>query len=310
MVRYLLKFSYIGTHYRGIQKQSVENYVRDADTIQGAIEAALGNLRPKSLIKPVLHLSSRTDAGVHALCNSAHVDLENKYNTIYGELNAKRYVNQYFSKCGHSIRLLDFVPVTNDFHARYCCKSRTYMYRFMFPKAPGEHRISLTESMHTYFVKNHEFDVDRVKNAVKLFMGTRDFTTFSSRPITDKKILYVRSLQALTLEETQPLMHFDPLSENFRYWNFTCKARSFLYKQIRRMVGALIALGLGKITEKDILVMLQVPSHHNWDTRIQVILPNGLHLVNVEYDAEELKLMTLEEPEEPEEEQQKLILKE
>lgn len=80
--------------------------------------------------------------------------------------------------------------------------------------------------------------------------------------------------------------------------------------QIRRMVGALIALGLGKITEKDILVMLQVPSHHNWDTRIQVILPNGLHLVNVEYDAEELKLMTLEEPEEPEEEQQKLILKE
>jgi len=59
------------------------------------------------------------------------------------------------------------------------------------------------------------------------------------------------------------------------------------------MVGSLIALGLGKITEKDITTMLQVPSHNNWDSRIQVIPPHGLHLANVEYNMEELKHMMI-----------------
>lgn len=63
-------------------------------------------------------------------------------------------------------------------------------------------------------------------------MGTKDFTTFSARTVTDHKIQYVRALQVFTLEETQPLMPFDPLSKNFTYWHFTCKARSFLYNQV------------------------------------------------------------------------------
>jgi tRNA U38,U39,U40 pseudouridine synthase TruA len=71
-----------------------------------------------------------------------------------------------------------------------------------------------------------------MKNAMQLFMGTKDFTTFSARTITNRKIKYVRSLQTFTLEETQPLMFFDSLSENFRYWHVTCKARSFLYNQV------------------------------------------------------------------------------
>lgn len=65
--------------------------------------------------------------------------------------------------------------------------------------------------------------------------------------------------------------------------------------QVRRMVGALITLGLGKITEKDITVMLQVPSHHNWNPRVVPVPPNGLHLLNVEYDPDELKRCTIVE---------------
>lgn len=94
--------------------------------------------------------------------------------------------------------------------------------------------------------------------------------------------------------------------------------------QIRRMVGALFALGLGKITEKDITVMLQVPGHHNWNPRATPAPSNGLHLLNVEYDLEELKRCTIleehknklqsEEDEEQElqleEQKQKLQLKE
>ncbi|EFN87801.1 tRNA pseudouridine synthase A, partial [Harpegnathos saltator] len=228
--------------------------IRDGDTVQGALEAALLNILPKTTIRPNIYLSSRTDAGVHALCNAGHVELENKYNVLYKDDNIKAFVNRYFNKCGHTIRLLEFTPVTNDFHARGSCKSRTYIYRFMIPKVPGEQRIPLVDAPHTYLVKAHDFDVDRVKCGTQLFMGVKDFTTFSSMSITNRKIEYVR-----------------------------------------RMVGALISLGLRKITEKDINVMLQVPSHHNWNPRASSAPANGLHLVNLEYDEEELKRCTLSE---------------
>lgn len=152
-------------------------------------------------------------------------------------------------------------------------------------------------------------------------MGKKNFTTFSAKKVTDRKIIYVRSLQNFTLEEAQTLVPFDPLSENFRYLHFTVKSRSFLYNQViihykqntfvnrnimnvshrcysvqvRRMVGALIALGLGKITEKDITVMLQVPSHHNWNPCVVPVPPNGLHLINLEYDPDELRRCTIPE---------------
>jgi len=64
------------------------------------------------------------------------------------------------------------------------------------------------------------------------------------------------------------------------------------------MVGALIALGSGRITEKDITVMLQVPSHYNWNPRVTPAMPNGLHLLNVEYDLDELKRCTISEQQE------------
>ncbi|XP_011154892.1 tRNA pseudouridine synthase-like 1 [Harpegnathos saltator] len=295
MVRYFFRFSYIGTQYRGVQKQVSVPNIRDGDTVQGALEAALLNILPKTTIRPNIYLSSRTDAGVHALCNAGHVELENKYNVLYKDDNIKAFVNRYFNKCGHTIRLLEFTPVTNDFHARGSCKSRTYIYRFMIPKVPGEQRIPLVDAPHTYLVKAHDFDVDRVKCGTQLFMGVKDFTTFSSMSITNRKIEYVRALHDFTLEEAQSLISFDPLSENFRYFQFVCKARSFLYNQVRRMVGALISLGLRKITEKDINVMLQVPSHHNWNPRASSAPANGLHLVNLEYDEEELKRCTLSE---------------
>lgn len=75
------------------------------------------------------------------------------------------------------------------------------------------------------------------------------------------------------------------------------------------MVGALIALGLGKITEKDITVMLQVPSHYNWHRAVTPVPPNGLHLMNLEYDLEELKRCTLPESTKEEWEKKKYLEK-
>lgn len=61
------------------------------------------------------------------------------------------------------------------------------------------------------------------------------------------------------------------------------------------MVGSLIALGESRIAEKDITYMFEVPSHYNWNPRITPVPPSGLHLVNLEYDQEELKRCTISE---------------
>lgn len=82
------------------------------------------------------------------------------------------------------------------------------------------------------FFRAYNFDIDRTKRGTKLFMGTKDFTTFSAKNEGIRKIQYVRSLHSFTLEKTQPLMPFDPLSENFTYWTFICSAKSFLYNQV------------------------------------------------------------------------------
>ena len=290
MGRYFLKFSYLGTRYRGLQKNVVRfnEPIRDPDTVQGAIEDALATLLPKCTEWPKITLSSRTDVGVHALCSTAHVDLHNKHNCLYNPNLALRYVNRYFFRCKHDVRLLEFIPVTEDFHARYFAKSRTYVYRFMRAKDQNEHRIPISETSHAFHLRSETFDIERLKRATQLFMGTKDFRTFSTEAITTKPVQYVRQLQAITVEKGQPLMPFDPLCQNFDFWNITFKARSFLYKQVRRMVAALINVGTGKLTERDINIMLQVPNHRNWDPRIQIVPAHGLYLANIEYSQEEL----------------------
>lgn len=80
--------------------------------------------------------------------------------------------------------------------------------------------------------RSHDFDINRVRCGTELFMGVKDFTTFSAKTITNKKIEYVRALHNFTLEDAQSLVPFDPLSEYFKYFQFVCKARSFLYNQV------------------------------------------------------------------------------
>ncbi|KAG7202073.1 hypothetical protein KM043_004748 [Ampulex compressa] len=164
-----------------MQKQLSQVNILDDDCIQGALESALLTIKPKSIIRPTLVLSSRTDAGVHALCNAAHVDLKNKYYDIYKPEVILRYVNTYMAKCSHNIRLLECIPVKNDFHARYNAKSRTYMYRFMVPKKDSENRIPIMELPYCHLIRDFTFDIEKVKHATRLFVGYKDFTTFVSK---------------------------------------------------------------------------------------------------------------------------------
>ncbi|XP_054007979.1 tRNA pseudouridine synthase-like 1 [Hylaeus anthracinus] len=295
MVRYFFRFSYLGTQYRGLQKNvfRTDRNLQDPDTIQGALECAFASLLPKYTFWPKITLSSRTDSGVHALCSAAHIDLENKNNVIYMSDDVLRFVNRYLLNCNHDIRLLDFTPVTSNFHARRFAKSRTYIYRLVVAKDYNDHRIPITEKLYSCTIRSEDFDIERLKHGMQLFIGKKDFQTFSARKHTDRPINYVRVIDKLTIEKGQPFMPLDPFSQNFEYWNIIFRSKGFLYRQVRRIVGSLISLGLGVITEKDIVTMLQVPGHHNWPSHLQSAPPYGLFLANVEYCQEDIETHTI-----------------
>ncbi|XP_043254119.1 tRNA pseudouridine synthase-like 1 isoform X2 [Colletes gigas] len=284
-----------------MQKNVMRNnfMLQDPDTIQGALECAFSTLLPKCASWPKVTPSSRTDSGVHALYASAHVDLENKYDCIRNSNEVLMFVNRYLSKCDHDIRLLEVIPVTQKFHARYFAKSRTYIYRFMVAKDSNEQRIPIAERNRTHFLRTEYFDIEKIKCATSLFMGTKDFTTFCAQTKLKDRKIYVRSLQKLCVEDSQPFMLVDPLAQHFNYWNIICSSRSFLYNQVRRIVGSLLCLGMGVITEKDITTMLQVPTHKNWPGQIKLAPPHGLYLANVEYCQEELNEHTIKHEEIP-----------
>ncbi|XP_066587193.1 tRNA pseudouridine synthase-like 1 [Prorops nasuta] len=293
MVRYFMKFSYLGSQYRGIQKQNYGLNVRDNDTVQGVLETALRTVYPSAITEPKMTVSSRTDRGVHSLLSTAHVDLELKDNAIHNSEEVLRQMNRFFVKCSHDIRLLNFIPVTKDFHARFSAKSRTYMYRFMVPKDLNNHKYPIIEGNYTPHIREPQLNIERMKASLEMFLGYHDFETFCSKRKGQKDWRHCRRvLDMFILEEAQPLMPFDFLSHNHNYYQFKIKSKSFLYKQVRRMVGTVFALGKGIITEKDIETMLRIPSSAKYQG--VVAEPHGLYLLNIEYDPDVLRKCRIE----------------
>ncbi|XP_015598268.1 uncharacterized protein LOC107269194 isoform X2 [Cephus cinctus] len=292
MVRYFLTMSYIGTRYRGMQKHGIGENVNQVDFIQGAIEAALSRLVPASINPPFLTVSSRTDAGVHALHSSAHVELQNKYDVMYDSSSLIRWANRYFTRCGHDIRITSCVPVTHEFHARHCAKSRTYIYRFLVDKLPGSNSFPISELDRSFHIGS-DFDVEKLQKALDVFKGRKDFQTFTPNKKSRKPIRYVRTLNYFKLEKSAPLILDGPFVDNFHYYHLKVNGKSFLYNQVRRMVGALFAVARGRITEKDLRTMVQVPNYKNWNPRATAVPACGLYLADVEYDPEELKRCTI-----------------
>jgi len=156
--RYLLHFSYQGTRFRGLQKtvkrplmgpltteQSSAVYAADLATVQGALEWALWeNAKPVNKLA-VIQASSRTDTGVHALCNTAHCDL------------APSYISQKYP----SPRVTRTVAVPPEFHARHLVSTRSYLYRLavMPPSlqashSPAFHPDFLTPELHKWKEKS------------------------------------------------------------------------------------------------------------------------------------------------------------
>ncbi|KAF3689647.1 tRNA pseudouridine synthase-like 1 [Channa argus] len=247
--RYLIFFQYIGTNYSGAVKVPTHQLVRKG--VQDHLEDAIRRLRP---LNPVsLSISSRTDTGVHALSNSAHFDLQRKNNKPpFTEDVLVEALN--FHLRTEQIRITRAHQVPDDFHARYCAQSRTYVYRIALGISHYS-QLPLTECSLCWNLRNMELDVGAMREAAAMLVGTHDFSSFRavSSDLPFKNPVKTLDVVNVLPGKSFPHVHFH---RQIPFWELTFRSRSFLYKQVRRMTGALVAVGRGELSMpqlKDIL---------------------------------------------------------
>ncbi|XP_054929073.2 tRNA pseudouridine synthase-like 1 isoform X2 [Dermacentor andersoni] len=296
--RYLLRFAYLGTRYRGIQRQSTRPHTEHF-TVQGAIEAALSQLG--CLGDPVLVLASRTDTGVHASDSAAHVDLRPANpNQCFQPQHLAVGLNTVLTRHKHDIIIRDVLQVPSWFHARHLAQWRSYRYRVAVVKASAlldkeplrlggiRARLPLAELNRCHVVP--PLNVDRVHEAMELLSGEHDFRSFKgvSRTPEEEERSTVREVTEFRLRPAAPIDSDDPLYENIDLWEFHIRSRSFLYRQVRRMVSMALHAGLpDKLGDDPLSVvrcLLEKPSKNSWPGSITVVPACGLYLMRVQYD--------------------------
>ncbi|MFN3658725.1 MAG: tRNA pseudouridine(38-40) synthase TruA [Pseudolabrys sp.] len=245
MPRYKLIVEYDGAPFCGWQIQV------DQLTVQGALTAAVKALAGESVL---VQGAGRTDAGVHARAQVAHVDLSRDWetDTVRDGLNAHLRP--------HPVAVLAAERVADDFNARTSALKRHYLYRVV------NRRADLTLDLRHAWRVPRPLDVAAMHAAAQRLVGKHDFTTFRSTEC--QAVSPVKTLQQLdvTREGDDVLVH--------------ASARSFLHNQVRSMVGSLVHVGEGKWSADDLSAALAARDRTACG---QVAPPDGLYLMRVDY---------------------------
>lgn len=304
MFRYLINFSYIGTSFRGVQrviKRTADGKSDDIHSVQGVIELGLRRLRPANEIDA--KLSSRTDTGVHALNTTLHVDLQREDGKAYNPNYITHRLNNTFYKYQIPVRINQTLLVPPDllFHCRINAVGRRYLYRLAVIKPDKcidktHDRLSsfipIEETDRCYFIQKPTFDLKAVQDVLPLFIGKHDFRTFMSLNPTVRVrdcTHSIRTLYSLKIKPANSCSTSYNLARSHEYYNFydiEVTGKSFVYRQVRRIVGTLIALAQGRITKKDVYEMITIPGTHNWMNQIKIVPGTALYLCEVVYDKE------------------------
>lgn len=278
--RYLIFFQYIGTKYRGVVKVPPEQLGKKG--VQDHLEEAIQRLKPINSVS--LSVSSRTDTGVHALSNSAHFDLQRRNDKPpFTEDVLVQALNFHLKE--EQIRVTHAHRVPDDFHARFRAQSRTYVYRI----ALGVHHhtlLPLTDWNLCWSLRNTELDTDAMHEAAALLVGTHDFSSFravnSEMPFKNP----VKTMDVVSIQPGSAFAH-SHFHRQIQFWELTFKSRSFLYKQVRRMTGALVGVGRGLLTVSQVKQILDACDTHAYPQGV-VAPAHGLFLKNVDYKESDL----------------------
>ncbi len=238
-----LLFSYNGSNFEGSQVQK-----HTSNTVMGQIYNAFEALG----IKTKLHASGRTDAGVHAFKQVMHCEVPPFWSDI------KKLKDHLRFQLPSSIKLRQLSIADEEFHARYDAKRRAYRYILC------EQDSNPFESAFVTFVKE-ELDLNSLQNAIKLFEGDHDFSSFmKSGSATSSNVRHIYKTRVYTYKN-RIILYFE--------------ANGFLRSQIRLMVAFLLKVSQGKLTEKELLEQLN--NQHKYNTKPAP--PNGLYLSNIIY---------------------------
>ncbi|XP_068027466.1 tRNA pseudouridine synthase-like 1 isoform X2 [Anomalospiza imberbis] len=278
--RYLVFFQYFGTRYSGVMETKSDQALVG---VQNYLERAAEQLKPSAPIK--FHISSRTDAGVHALANAAHLDIQRAPGkAAFTGQQLVQGLNHHLRP--EPIRILSAQRVSSTFHARFCALSRTYIYRLLLGCAHHS-QIPVFERDLCWAPAGGPLDIPAMREASQFLLGTHDFSSFRSLHAEAAAQSPVRTLQQLQLQPGPGFLEHHYLHRGLEFWEVKVKSRSFLYRQVRRMVGALVAVGQGRLAPAQVRELLELrdpralPPH-------AMAPPAGLFLTRVEYSPADL----------------------
>lgn len=246
--RFKLFIEYEGTRYSGWQRQE------NAKTIQGTLVKSAREIFGDDFID--FQGSGRTDSGVHAICQIAHLDVK----TVLAPEIIRMKLNDLLP---HDINILEVEKTSQNFHARHDAKARSYLYQI------SKRRTAFGKN-YLWWIKD-KLDFNKMESAAKIFVGMHDFSSFSDDDPEEKSTkVFIDNIQ---MKEEGDLILIRIVGSHF------------IWKMARRIVGVLVEVGRGKKTEKDILNYLNAKSN---EVAKFTAPPSGLFLEKVLYEGDEL----------------------
>ncbi|XP_064137149.1 tRNA pseudouridine synthase-like 1 isoform X1 [Loxodonta africana] len=247
--RYLVYFQYRGTAFNGV---AAVRGAQRAVGVQNFLEEAAERLNS---VEPVrFTISSRTDAGVHALSNSAHLDVQRRPGQP--PFSPEILVEALNGHMRHpAIRVVQAFRVPSDFHARHTATSRTYLYR-LATGCPQPDQLSVFERNLCWALRAESLDVAAMQEAAQHLLGTHDFSAFQSAGSPARSS--VRTLRRATVSPGHASPFVSPQENRaLQFWNLEFESQSFLYRQVRRMTAVLVAVGLGMLMPAQVKAILE-----------------------------------------------------
>lgn len=243
--RYRLCIAYDGTDFFGWQYQPARR------TVQGAIERALAKLTGETVR---VHACGRTDAGVHARGQTAHLDLARPWEAaaLQKGLNAL---------LPDDVRILSLARARPSFHARYDAKGKEYRYTVW--NAPVECPLHRRQALHV----RSPLELDAMRRAAGMLVGTHDFAAFSANPHREIGGS-VRTLRRLDVAKRGPLVTISAVGDGF------------LYKMVRSLAGHLLRVGRGAVPAEETSAILESRQR---TARVETAAARGLCLWRVFY---------------------------
>jgi tRNA pseudouridine38-40 synthase len=247
MPRFKLYIEYEGTRYSGWQMQ------KNAKSIQGKLLEVAENIFKNERVD--IQGAGRTDAGVHALCQVAHLEART--------MLAPEIIRMKFNdELPADINILEVEKANPKFHARHDAKTRSYIYQISI-------RRTAFGKPFVWWIKD-KLNFEQMKKAATNFVGMHDFISFADKDELEKSTkVFIEDVQ---LKKEEDLMLIRVVGSHF------------LWKQVRRMVGALVEIGRGKLTEQKLIHYLN--SYSNEPAKFTAP-PSGLYFEKVSYDEDE-----------------------